>query len=206
MRLIWKSIKLAGTDLWDELLYLILLNFICLVGTLLIIPWPFVTFGLFFVMYDVSQGKGVKFDTFFKQPAKLWKQAYLWGLTNIGIAAIVWVNLNFYAAYSAQWARMVQIFFVGVGLTWFVLQLAVLPMYPRLKQPGLKLVFRNAFVLLARYPGLIIALLLLTIFVGAISIYVPLLIIFCAVSGVAVVANQLVGNAVANELAEGNIS
>ena len=204
MKLIWTSIKQAGTDVWDELLYLILLNFIWLVGTLLIIPWPFVTFGLFLVMYDVGGGKGIKFDTFFRQAARLWKQAYIWGVVNLAVTALVWSNLSFYAAIESQWARMVQLFFVGIGLTWLMIQLTALPLYPRLEQPGLKPALQNALVLLGRYPGLIITFLLLIILTAVILWYAPVLSIFCGAALVAAVANRLVGNAVDNELTQNN--
>ena len=202
MNLIWTSIKQAGADLWEELLYLILFNLIWVVGTLLVIPWPFVTFGLFLVMYDVGQGKGIKFDTFFRQAAKLWKQAYVWGLVNLGLMVILWVNMNFYAALETQWARMVQIFFLGSGLAWLIVQTVVLALYPRLEQPGLRPTLRYALALLGGYPALIVTLLLFLLLVGAILLYAPVLVIFCGAAVVAAVTNRLVGNTIALELAK----
>lgn len=202
MRLIWTSIRQAGADLWEELLILVLFNLIWVVGTLLIIPWPFVTFGLFLVMYDVSRGKGIKFDTFFRQAGKLWKQAYVWGLVNLGLILIIWANLNFYAAIESQWARMVQIFFLGISLAWLIVQAIVLPLYPRLEQPGLRSALRNALALLGRYPLFIVTLLLVLVLVGAILLYAPVLVIFCGAAVIAAVSNRLVGNAIDLELAK----
>jgi hypothetical protein len=62
--MIWIALKQTGADIWDEILSLLIFNVITLVGMVLSIPWPFVTFGLFEMAYDIGQGKGVKFSAF----------------------------------------------------------------------------------------------------------------------------------------------
>jgi hypothetical protein len=52
-------IKNSASDIWDEMFYLIIFNLIWVVGTLLILPWPFVTFGLFFTAYDIGEARGL---------------------------------------------------------------------------------------------------------------------------------------------------
>ncbi|HEX9924731.1 MAG TPA: hypothetical protein VGD99_18895, partial [Anaerolineae bacterium] len=63
--MILTALKNSVLDLWEEMFYALVFSIIWVVGTVLIIPWPFVTFGLFFTVYDVGQGKGIKLSTFF---------------------------------------------------------------------------------------------------------------------------------------------
>jgi hypothetical protein len=165
--MIWTALKQTVSEIWEELLYLILFNVIALVGIILIIPWPFVTFGLFEVAYDIGQGKGIKFTTFFTRAAQVWKQAYIWGAINLGAIIVLAVNLNFYANTTASWAAFAQILMMGLSIFWFTLQLIMLPLYPRLEEPGFRLALRNAAVLIARYqlPTLTI-LIILAVVVG----------------------------------------
>lgn len=198
--MIWTAIKSAAVDIWDEMLYLMIFNVIWVVGTVLIIPWPFVTFGLFAIVYDVGQGKGIKFGTFFRYAARVWKQAYIWGGINIAVLIIWLVNLNFYGDISAQWAGGLQIVILGVGIFWFVLQVVALAIYPRLEEPGFKLATRNAAVIFGRYPLPVLALLLVIAVVVAISYFLQVLLLLATVSIIAVVINRMVEAVIKREL------
>ncbi len=161
--MIWTSLKKAGTDIWDELLYMIIFNVISLIGTLLVLPWPLVTFGMFEMAYDVGQGKGLKFSEFFTRPAKKWKQVYIWGGINLGLLVLIFVNINFYATFQVAWAGVVQALIIGVGGFWLILQLIMLAVYPRLETPGFREALRNAMILVARHPLAVVTLLALVI-------------------------------------------
>ena len=81
--LIWTILKKALLDFWEDMLNLIIFNVLWLVGALLIIPYPFMTFGLFYTAYDIGQGKGIKLSTPFKYGKQTWKPAYIWGVINL---------------------------------------------------------------------------------------------------------------------------
>jgi hypothetical protein len=157
--MIWTSLKKAAGDFWEEILAMIVFNLITLVGTILIIPWPFVTFGLFEMAYDVGQGKGIKYSAFFTRAAEKWKQAYVWGAINLGAVVVLLVAINFYGSFQTFWAGMAEVTVIGMAIFWFTLQLLVLPIYPRLEEPGFKLAMRNALVLMSRhfFPTLVLA-------------------------------------------------
>jgi uncharacterized membrane protein YesL len=203
--MIWTALKQTGSDIWDEMLNLVLFNVVTFIGTILIIPWPFVIFGLFEMVYDVGQGKGIKFTAFFTRAAQVWKQAYVWGGINLGVIIVVLINLNFYGNFEASWAEIAQIIMFGISVFWFVLQLIVLPIYPRLEEPGFRLALRNAAVLMGRYPLPTLTMLLIVGAMIALTIFVRQCSWFLVVglfSFPAVLCNRMVGAMVRKELGE----
>lgn len=200
MRLIWSIIKLAAGDIWDEMLHLLVFNAIWLLGSLLILPWPYLTFGLFFTAYDISQGKAIKLNSLFVRPARLWKQAYLWGAVNLLAALLFWFNLNFYRNFATSWAATIQIVFVALLLLWSVWQLLALPIYPRLEQPGLRLALRNAAIVLGRYPFAVLMLVVIVTLLLLIAVIFPMFAFFGAGAFIVVLCNRLVGTIVEREL------
>jgi hypothetical protein len=202
--MIWTVIKQSAIDIWDEMLYLLIFNIMWVLGTFLIIPWPFVTFGLFAVAYDISQGKGINFFTFFAHAGRMWKQAYIWGGINLVVLFVLWVNFTFYINFGTRWADFIVIFVLGLSILWVILQLVVLPIYPRLEKPGFKLALRNATIIAARHPLTIFLLLIMIVGIGAatlllstIAMSIGFLITF---SVIAVVTNRLVGALIEREL------
>lgn len=190
--MVWTAIRRSAGDIWDELLYLIAFNVIWLVGTLLIIPWPFVTFGLFFVAHDIGEGKGISFKKFFEYAHQMWKPAYIWGSINLGVLIVLWINLSFYGGIETQWAAAIQIIMLSIGLIWLVLQLVVLPLYPRLEEPGFRLALRNAAIIIGRHPLAILALIILVALILVLS-YLFLAVLFLATFAIiAVVSNRMV--------------
>ena len=201
--MIWTVLKQTGADIWEELLNLVLFNIVVLVGTVLIIPWPFVTFGLFEMTYDIGVGKGIKFAMLFSRATQVWKQAYIWGGINLGIAVVVLTNLNFYVNFATWWAMIAQVLLVLSTTFWFALQLIMLPLYPRLEKPGFKIALRNAAVLMARYPlPALTMLFIVSIGVGLIFVIrqCNLFAVLGIFSFIAVLCNRMVGAMVKKEL------
>ncbi len=170
--MILEAIKKAALDTWDELLYLVLLNIIWCVGTLLVIPWPLVTFGLFFTVHDITEGKSVKIRTFIGHARRTWKEAYIWGGVNVAVLAVLGANLAFYGRIAVQWAATLQLLMIALIGLWIILQLVTLPLYPHLEQPGLTIALRNALILIGRYP---VVTLVLIIFIGLLALISNLL-------------------------------
>ncbi len=201
--MIWDVIKKSGSDIWDEILYLIIFNVIWLLGTILVIPYPFVTFGLFFTVRDIGQGKGIKFVTFFAHAYRMWKQAYIWGGINLFVLVILGINIKFYADFAnagAQWAALVQLFILGLTFLWGILQLVALPLYPRLEEPGFKMAIRNAAILAGRYPLAMITLVVVAVLILVISYIFPIVAVLLPVAVIAAVANRMVEAMVKKEL------
>lgn len=185
-------LKKTGIDIWDEMLYLILFNFIWVIGTALIIPWPFVTFGLFYIAHDVGQAKGIHFGDFFAYGRKMWREAYIWGGINLGVLIVFWFNIQFYAAIQARWAFYLQMAFTGLTFFWFFLQLMALPMYPRLIEPSFRLATRNAFIATGRYPSLALTMMVLIMLVAVLSLFFPVIPLVLSFAVIAIAANRAV--------------
>jgi hypothetical protein len=197
--MVWTIIKNSAADIWDEMLYLIIFNIIWVISLLLVIPWPLVTFGLFFTVYDIGEAKGIGFGTFWRHALHFWRQAYLWGGINLAVLFITWINLNFYRGVESEWAGLAQLFILIVGLLWLILQVITLAFYPRLENPGLKLALRNAGVIIGRYPLLLFFLIILAGLILTISAFLPIVLFLGAFSIIAVAANRTVAAVIARE-------
>jgi uncharacterized membrane protein YesL len=203
MRDIWPIIKKSVIDLWDEMLYLVVFNVLWFVGTLLIVPWPFVTFALFYIARDVTDGKGIKWGKFFQYGRGTWRQAYTWGAFNIIVLGLLVFNILFYARYSAQWAALLQLFFVSLTAFWIVLQLMAVALYPNLVEPSLRLATRNAAILMGRHPLVVVFVLAVIIIVLIIAVLFPALIALIAISYIAVLITVMVDVLVEREMGSG---
>jgi uncharacterized membrane protein YesL len=192
LRMIVDIFKKSALDVWEEALYLIIFNVIWFLGALLILPLPFLTFALFFTVYDISQGKGVKFGAFFEYGRQMWKQAYTWGVINLGVFVLAWINISFYRQIAAQWAAVIQMVIIAMTVFWAILQLVSLPMYPRLKEPGFRLALRNAAAVVGLQPLAIFSLIVIVGLVGIITLFFQAIVFLAAISIIAVTANRTV--------------
>jgi hypothetical protein len=185
------------------MLYLVVFNVLWVVGTMLIVPWPFVTFALFYIARDVADGKGIKWGKFFQYGRETWRQAYTWGAFNVVIVGLLIFNILFYTRFSAQWSIMLQLFFVSLTAFWIILQLMAVALYPNLVEPSLRLATRNAAILMGRHPLVIIFVLLLIIAVILLSLYALLLPFVISMSYIAVLITVTVDVLVKREMGSG---
>ena len=198
--MVWEIYKKSVVDFWEEMLYLVMFNFIWIVGSLLIIPGPFVTFALFFIAKDVGEGRGINFGKWWDYGRHNLKSAYIWGGINF-VALILFVsNIWTYGNIAALWAAMAQLFFISVLFFWLVLQLIVLGLYPRLVEPSFKLAMRNAAILAGRYPMAIVATLAGILLIAGISLFFVAPAILGGFAFVAVLTNSTVELVVKKEL------
>jgi len=195
-----QALKNAGLDFWEELLLLALFNIIWCLGTVLVLPWPFVTFGLFFTVRDIGDGKAIKFTTFFEHARRQWKLAYLWGGVNLAVVLLLGINIRFYNGLETQWAAFLQVLMIAILMIWLVLQLVALPIYPRLEEPTLKLALQNGLVVIGRYPVPMVILIILVGLISLIAVLFPPFLMLSAVALIAVLANRLVAGAIEREL------
>lgn len=198
--MIGQVIKKSATDVWDELLYVIVFNVVWLVGAVSIIFWPFVTFGLFSIAKDIGDGKGIKFSNFFSYARQMWKPAYIWGGINLAMFIMLWLNLNFYGGLEAQWAGIAQLLIIALAIFWAILQLIALGLYPRLVEPSFKLALRNAAVIMAHHPMMTLVLLVVIALLVVVSMIVQAIIFLLLFAVIAVFTNNIVEAIVSQEL------
>ncbi len=212
MSLIWPIIKKTLLYLWDESFYLVIFNVLTVIivaggpillmtgltgsiGALLLaapllLAMPLAIFGLFWLTYQISEGKAVKFSTYFGGAKDLLQPAYVWGGINLGVGFLLAINIVFYRGQGTNWGIYAAAFFAGLSLFWLILQLLALSLYPRLVKPGFKLALRNAMVLLSMRPAAALSLLLLALIVIVLGMFVPLTAIIISFSFIALLANM----------------
>ncbi len=195
----WMIIKNAIGDFWDEMLWLVIFNILWLICLVLIVPYPLATFGLFFVAQDIGEGKGIKFGQFFGYGLKFWRQAYLWGVINLVVLTIMWINFTFYGTVEAGWAVYAQMFMLALMVLWLVLQLFALAFYPRLVNPQYKLALRNAGIAMSRYPVLVLLLVVVLVVMGVLALFVPAIIVIGGAAIIALITNRIVATIVKKE-------
>ncbi len=198
--MIGEAIKQAALDLWDELFYLILFNIIWCVGAVLIIPLPYVTFGLFYTAHDVVEGKSIKLSTFFNYANQTWRLAYTWGALNLAVFAVLGLNIAFYATINASWAVMLRFLFVSLSALWLIIQLVALSLYPRLEEPGLKMAYRNALALFGRYPIILFILIAAIILLGIVTRFLPIVLFLLTFAALSVLSSRVTKTLVQEEL------
>lgn len=197
----WEITKKTASELWDEMLYMIVFNLIWLVGTALIIPWPFVTFGLFYTVKNIGDGHGIKIGTLFSHGWQMLKPAYIWGGINLSILGALFFNLRFYAEIQAEWASFLRLFLISLGVFWAVFQLVMLALYPRLARPSFRLALRNAAVITGRHPLAIFALMGVAGLTLGITPFFPAIPLLISFAFIALLTNNLIQVLVDQELA-----
>lgn len=175
MQLLWHIIKKSVTDLWDEMLLLVLFNVIWVIGAALLIPLPLVTFGLVFIAHDVAAGRGIKFGRFWGYARRYWKAAYIWGLFNGAVLGVFAFNIAFYGGLAASWATLAQAVFLALTMLWLVWQLVVVTLYPRLVEPRFKLAGQNAAILIGKNPVIVLLVTLVVAVLLVVTAFAPAL-------------------------------
>ncbi|MCB0209701.1 MAG: hypothetical protein KDJ52_10240 [Anaerolineae bacterium] len=201
----WSIIKKTGLDIWEEMLKLLVFNLVWVVGVILILPWPFVTFGLFFTAKDIGEGRGISFSSPFTYGLQVLRPAYIWGIINLVVYLGIFFNLIFYAGSEAVWANVMKIFILSLTLFWSILQLVMLAMYPRLTTPSFKLAIRNALIITSRHPLPIFAMVIGIIVIIAVSTFIPAIILLLSISAIVMLINNVIDVLVTYELKQEEI-
>ena len=179
MKLIWPILKDTAIYFWEELFYLVIYNLLAFFALLpaalfwftsmdldpapsplIVVPVslllasvaPYLLFALFWTVYDISEGKAIKFLAFFRPGWANFKQAYIWWGINLAVLTVIAANITFYRSLETGWSVYLVMLFFGILLAWLLTQAIALTMYPRLVEPGFRLATRNALVVIARHP------------------------------------------------------
>jgi uncharacterized membrane protein YesL len=200
MRLAFRVVKYAVLDFFEEFFLLILFNVLwCVSALLLALPLPFATAGLVWVAVEIGEGKAISWRTFFEGGRRHWKPAYLWGLANLIVWVLIFVNIRFYGNLDAAWALIFRSLIISAAIIWGGMQLYVFPLLIRQEDPSLRLAYRNGLVLMGAQPILTILLFLVVIVLLLISVRltIPLLVLTFAL--IALLANRAVAEALKEE-------
>jgi len=187
-------------DIWEESAYLLVFNLFWLCSIPFIFPFPFATFGLFAILYDIGQSKSIKFSVYFKNIRNLWQEAAIWGGINLLILFVAGGGLYLLEMMKMNVAILAQAVIVGLMLHWSIVQLYMLAVYPRLEQPSFSMALRYAVASIGSYLTGLVALLVLMFFVGVLAlIFYPLIFVGLLVVVVAFL-NRLVEVVIAKKI------
>jgi hypothetical protein len=196
IRVTWESLK----DLWEDLIFLIMLNLVWTLALLLVLsplflwggtnpilalalslvlflPVPVVSGALCFVTNQISRGNAVGWETFATGLRRYWLKSLVVALINLIVLGLLVTNLQFYAfVLQGAWTKFALSAWIIVGIYWLIVQIYWFPMILELESEKVLEALRNALALVMISPGfsLGMAIILIVLAVLCIVLTVPL--------------------------------
>ena len=148
-----KVVIQALSDWWDDWVNMALISLVWLLSWVTIVLGPPATFGLYYVTNQLVRGRSLGLRGFLEGGRQYLLKSWQWMLLNLVVAVVSVVNIWFYGQLDADWAAMVQILPLFLGLTWLVIQFYALPYLMEQKEESLKLALRNGLFTFLAAPG-----------------------------------------------------
>ena len=133
----------ALSDWWDDWVNMALISLIWLLCWVTIVLGPPATFGLYYVTNQLVRGKSLGVRGFLEGVRRYLLKSWLWMLLNLVVTVVSVGNIWFYGQLDTDWARIVQVFPLFLGLTWLVVQFYALPFLMEQAEESLRLAMRN---------------------------------------------------------------
>jgi len=196
LRITWQSLK----DLWEDFVFLIMVNLLWALSILLVLapiffwggsypipalimslalflPVPVVSAGLCFVANQISRGNSVGWGTFTTGLRRYWLKGLVVALVNLIVLGLLFTNLQFYAfVLQGAWTNFALSAWIIAGIYWLVAQIYWFPMILELESEKVLEALRNALALVIISPGfsLAMAIVLLVLMVLCVLLTVPM--------------------------------
>lgn len=196
LRITWQSLK----DLWDDFVFLIMVNLLWALSILLVlapiffwggtypilalimslalfIPVPVVSAGLCFVANQISRGNAVGWETFATGLRRYWLKGLVVALVNLIVLGLLFTNLQFYAfVLQGAWTNFALSAWIIAGIYWLIAQIYWFPMILELESEKVLEALRNALALVIISPGfsLAMAIVLLALMLLCVLLTVPM--------------------------------
>ena len=219
MRIVYDGFKKGLSIFWDDSILLIIFNFVCflallpallfysvtianrtiliaIINTVLVLPFVFFIFALYYVLFDCRRNIVIKIKTLFGYIRSTWKDALIFGVINLLFVLLVSWNLRFYAQFDEAWADVIQAAFLSISLGWAILQIIMLPMYPRLDEPSFKLALKNSAAIFAGYLIPVLMLVVWTILFVVLTVMFQALGMLFSFVFIAALAEGIIGEVV----------
>jgi len=143
----------ALSDWWDDWVNMALISVVWLLCWVTIVIGPPATFGLYYVTSRLAHGRSLGLRGLLEGGRRYFLKSWLWMLLNLLVAVVLVVNVWFYGQLDADWAAIVQVFPLFLGLIWLVVQFYALPYLMEQKEESLKLALRNGLFTFLAAPG-----------------------------------------------------
>lgn len=145
---IWETLR----DWYNGMVGLAVMNFIWFVLSLTVILLPPATAGLYTVTSSLAHGKGAHFSDFWPGMRRYAWVSYRWALTNIGVAVMLAVGIDFYGRTAGVLGVFIQAVFASAGLLWLTMQLYTWPFLVEQETMHLRQALKNALFLTLANP------------------------------------------------------
>jgi uncharacterized membrane protein YesL len=136
----------AVVDWWDSWLDMVLLSLAWIVAQVTIVLGPPATFGLFYVIYEMTNGESMGVKGLIEGAKKYFLQAWLWAGINLLVALILYVNIRFYGEVQAVWGLYLQVFMIVITGLWIATQFYTLPFMMEMQVKKVHLALRNGIL------------------------------------------------------------
>jgi len=220
-------LRTSGSDLWRSSFWLIVYNILWitfsvpgmfliaigyatasiplrLVGSGLLILWPFLTFGLFHAAFEVGEERDLQWRTIFDGGRAVLKDAYVWGLINILLINLLLSNIQFYTNPASPMSdtiggAILGSIFLTITALWILWQPLVIALHSRGNSDGLLSTYKDAWAMVLADPVEIFIMLILNLILVTIGLLIPPIGFLVSFSAITVFSNRTV-----KVLTEGN--
>ena len=210
----WQAVAHSLRDLWDEFVFLLVLNVLwsltallptlpfavlknmgfwwaLSLTTLLSLPLPIVSGALCWVTNQIARGRAVGWDTFVVGLRRYWHKSLAVALINVAVVIVILVNVRFYnTILQGTCIGVAFLAWAVVAAYWLLAQVFWFPMILELESEGVLLALRNALGLVIVTPGFTLGLAILLLVLLVLCALMPLSIAFVAVSLFLLIANH----------------
>lgn len=140
-------------DLYIQSIDLITANVVWFILSIPLITLIPATGGLYHAMNRIAHGRVGNWRTVWEGFRLHFWLSWRWGLTNLVVFGVLWVNVSFYREVDAAWAVWVRMGMLFLFVLWGVLQLYTFPLLLEQKDRRIRTAVRNSLVLLLRRPA-----------------------------------------------------
>lgn len=210
----WQAVAHSLRDLWDEFVFLLVLNVIwsltALLPTLpftvfknldfwwalaltalLFPPLPIASGALCWVTNQIARGRAVGWDTVLEGLRRYWHKSITVALINVAVVILILVNVHFYnSILEGTCIGVAFLAWAVVVIYWLLVQVFWFPMILELESERVLLALRNALGLVIVTPGFTLGLAILLLVLVVLCAFMPLAIVFLAVSLFLLIANH----------------
>ena len=144
----WKSIRAV----YDDLFQFVWMSMLWWLGTATVILAPAVHMGLNRVSYRVATYRRIDNDFFYTGVRMNVREAYLSYGLNLVAAIVLVVCIWFYANVELAWVNLMVIPLFWIAVFFMLLTQFVFPLVWEQDERSLRLTYKNAMILVLRYP------------------------------------------------------
>lgn len=145
---LWKTIR----SVYEDLFLFVWMSVLWWVGTITVILAPLVHMGLNRVAYRVANYKRIDNDFFYTGVRMNMREAYLCYALNLVASGVLFFCIWFYGNVSLFWVNLMVIPLLWIALFFVLLTQFVFPLVWEQEERSLQLTYKNAMILVLRYP------------------------------------------------------